>query len=1648
MRKELDERIVKMEFDNQNFEKNVTQSLSTLDRLSAALNLKGVGANFSAIGEVAENVGRRFGVLESIAFGALTNLGSKVTDWATGVIRDLSGVSNAMAGFNKFDQITRSTGTLKAQGFEMEEITEQLDRLSWFSDETSYSLTDMVDNISKFTATGQGLTESADAIEGIALWAALSGQNAGTAARAMYQLSQAMGSGYMRKEDWKSIQNMNMDTDEFRQKALDAAVAAGTLEKSADGMYRSLVGAGKAGSQWFEKAQFAEHLTQDAWFTKDVMMDVYREYSNAVDKIYQYTEEHGVTASVAILELQDELDGFGLKAFRAAQEARTWSDVIEATKDALSSGWMTIFQLVIGNYEEATAFFTSVANEFYDIFVEPVNGLAESVSKWSMGGGAKALREAVVDIFPPILKFIQVIRDSFVEIFPIDIVNTLGKVTSWFILFAANLQNASERTINLRRILKGIFSVFSIMFQAIKGFVKALKPLFSGVDTVGKSIGDTAGKIGLYIKNLDAAIKKGDVFYKFFSKIVAKIVVFRDKIVNFARIAYEYLSFAFTAAKEPAKEFFDTLITPLKNVANKVREFISKIRDSFIKGFGDKQLSGAKGLTRFASMATFAQNVVSIFVKATAGLKKANEVIQSLFVTLTGKSPAEVLDSIGNGIAKLSEGIGSFLGDADRLKKFVEFLKSAANLIWRIVSSIWNVVKKFFGNILGAFKQIDFGTAGGLAVGGGLVYGFLKLKDVITGFIDNLTNKGILDKLKGLIDKIGEPFKKLSSLLDSFAHSIDAKALKNVGVAILLVATALLVLSMIPIADLMKALGAMTVFLGEVSGIMLLANKFGDAKKIKAVGKAFSNIGAGLLLMAVALAILSKIEPEQLKISMLVMTAMLAVLALFIVAVDNAAKKGKGITKAAKAMTKIGTAMILMAVALKIIASIKPEQMKTALIGFAALIVGILAVTLALDGKDKSAIKTAKAIQKIALALVVMSLALKILASIEPERMTTALIAFGVAIVGILALILALDKAKVSASAGVAIIGIATAMLILTAAITKLGQLKMAEILQGGIAVIALLASIAVFSKVVSDEPLIKIGVGLIALAAGIAIFAKVIETMGKLDWKVLLIGVGAFVAILASVVVAAKLLTGSTASLYALSVFFIAFGTGAMLFGAALILIGVGLASLATGITAVLGVVDKLVDTILVALEKLIPGLGNLVPLLIETVVDAILRSAKSILKLAVGLLTIFCQGLLQSSHVILSTAAQLLAMVAKFLTDNQETIFTTITTLIDIACQAIEDSSESIASAAGSLLRAFIDEFTSEESLKSLTDAGWNIINAILDGIDENIDEVTNKAVDIVIKFLNTIETRMPDIVDAGFKLVISFINGLSDAIDENWPEIQRAADRLVTSVVRAITMSLSFGKIDLYKEFPSLPEKGILESFGDWVAEKGQKIKDKAKEIVDKMIEGIKSKWQDVKDAVKHLADGFVEGIREFFTPTYAKMQGVAGKQLSAFESVYEINSPSKKMKWEAKMISQGLVGGLETYGGAAVQASETVGENMLKGFEGAIQGVYDLVDGSMDYDPVIRPILDLTDLENGMTKANGMFRNRPMFSGVLSRNLSAIDGMQKTDQTTNSAANSGTINYTQYNYSPKALNAIEIYRRTRNQLSAMKGRVGAR
>ena len=404
MSRTIDERVVSMEFDNSKFESNVKTSLSTLDKLKEALKFSGASKGIEDFSSSIEQTGNKFSALEVIATGALLRIGSQAVTLGERLVKSLS-LDQISAGWQKFADKTTSVATLVAQGNAIEEVNSQLDRLNWFTDETSYNFTEMVANIAKFTATGKGLEESVNAMEGIATWAALSGQNASTASRAMYQLSQAMGSGYMRLEDYKSIQNASMDTDEFRQKCLDAAVALGTLKKTGDDTYTSLV----ADTAAFSKSQFAKSLTYGQWFTSDVMMKVFSEYASAVDQIYKETERTGELASEvidkirtkakriqaekigideteavnqAIKELGYNFDAFGLKAFEAAQKARTFRDVLDSVKDAVSTGWMNTFELIFGNAEKATEMWTDLANGLWDIFAGP----GEARNEWLKEG--------------------------------------------------------------------------------------------------------------------------------------------------------------------------------------------------------------------------------------------------------------------------------------------------------------------------------------------------------------------------------------------------------------------------------------------------------------------------------------------------------------------------------------------------------------------------------------------------------------------------------------------------------------------------------------------------------------------------------------------------------------------------------------------------------------------------------------------------------------------------------------------------------------------------------------------------------------------------------------------------------------------------------------------------------------------------------------------------------------------------------------------------------------------------------------------------------------------------------------------------------------------------------------------------------------
>lgn len=177
MSKTVDQKVVEMRFDNKNFEKNVSKTMSTLDKLKTALKFQGASkgledverrANtikFHGLANTVETLADKFSGLQMVGTMAMMRISQSAADAGIRMVKGLS-VDNIMSGWEKLQQKANSMSTLISQGYKTEVVEEQLEKLNWFSDETSYNFTDMIDNIAKFTATGKGLEDSVTAMQG------------------------------------------------------------------------------------------------------------------------------------------------------------------------------------------------------------------------------------------------------------------------------------------------------------------------------------------------------------------------------------------------------------------------------------------------------------------------------------------------------------------------------------------------------------------------------------------------------------------------------------------------------------------------------------------------------------------------------------------------------------------------------------------------------------------------------------------------------------------------------------------------------------------------------------------------------------------------------------------------------------------------------------------------------------------------------------------------------------------------------------------------------------------------------------------------------------------------------------------------------------------------------------------------------------------------------------------------------------------------------------------------------------------------------------------------------------------------------------------------------------------------------------------
>ena len=184
--------------------------------------------------------------------------------------------------------------------------------------------------------------------------------------------------------------------------------------------------------------------------------------------------------------------------------------------------------------------------------------------------------------------------------------------------------------------------------------------------------------------------------------------------------------------------------------------------------------------------------------------------------------------------------------------------------------------------------------------------------------------------------------------------------------------------------------------------------------------------------------------------------------------------------------------------------------------------------------------------------------------------------------------------------------------------------------------------------------------------------------------------------------------------------------------------------------------------------------------------------------------------------------------------------------------------------------------------------------------------------------------------------------------------------------------------------------------------------------------------------------NIALGLVEGMTSEdallkVSKAALKLSMVAAGTTTDFN---EIDSPSGLYRGYGDYIAQGLALGMEDGSSyvekSAITLSEIVRDTMNR--------VKEITENEDDLTPVISPVLDLTNLKESTRKIGSMFPGQSL-------SLASSVGIGRVSSTSSLDAQNGAatqqINFTQNNYSPKALSRVEIYRQTKNQISMMKG-----
>lgn len=904
MSQEVDSRVVEMRFDNANFEKNTKQTISTIDRLMEKLQFKGAEKGFEKLDAAAKDVDfatmqtsldrleSKFSSLNIVATTALVNITNKFVDAGEKLVKSLS-IDQVASGWDKYTEKTSNVQTImNATGKSIDQVNGYLNKLMWYSDETSYSFSEMTSALSQMTAAGGNIDKMIPMIMGIANATADAGKTGFAFQSTIRNLTQSYSAGHLQLQDWKSLNLMGTATKALKQELIDTAVELGVIKE------------GEVTIASFESS------LQKKWANTEVMEKTFAKYASMMEAAYELTQKNpGMTSSEALEQLKGQYGELAERAALAAQQATSFAQAIDSTKDAVSSKWMGVFETIFGNKEEATDTWTELANRLYDIFVPPIEALNERLKDGLNSGWNKLLE------------------------------NELG-------------DQADVYAYTMEQVALASGAITEKQISDAGSFGEAIKQGGISADLLKKGLDEAQASAEKMLTLSDAELKARGLEREEIEKQASAFEELNQKVQNGTLDLEGY--------SKQIRELSgrEHLMQSLWNLMDAVSAIVKPIHEAFQDIFPPKTGEEIKSFAQWLDSITkklIISDDTAKKIKTTAegvfsALRVGKDILEGIIsgmvrvLNLT-KPLADILLDAASAAGEFASEITKGLHPLDTIGTWVtNFVDAAAPVLYSFGSVADKIFMQFAQGAKEAFNEFDPEKLNQFILGGMGASMLVSIKE----FFESI--KSIGSSAKDVVGGIKDCIESLGEAIDAWKSAKKADTMMAIAKAVALMAGSLAVLSMVKADRLGAAIGALTVTFGELLGVMAVMTQLTknvQSLKLSVLAGGMVAVSAAVLVLSGALKVISTIDSDKLLGSVVALGGVMAELTLV---AGILSRDGGRFTKGAAGMIAFAAGIRILASSVKALGGLSVTALAKGIAGVGALCAELVVAAKLMNG--------------------------------------------------------------------------------------------------------------------------------------------------------------------------------------------------------------------------------------------------------------------------------------------------------------------------------------------------------------------------------------------------------------------------------------------------------------------------------------------------------------------------------------------------------------------------------------------------------------------------------------------------------------------------------------------------------------------------